>query len=190
MKKVNIYLAEGFEEVEAITVIDVLRRAGVDTTIVSVSSKREVKGAHNITVIADKTFEELDNKAADMLVLPGGMPGTTNLEKHEGLRELIKEFYHKEKYIAAICAAPSILGKMGLLESSMATCYPGFEKYLKGAIHTDDPVIRHKNIITSKGPGTAMLFAFELVELLVGGEIAEELRDSMIMQGEIKGNSK
>lgn len=183
MKKANIYLAEGFEEIEALTIVDVLRRAGVDINAVTVSNSKEVEGAHNITVLADKTFDEIDNKAADMLILPGGMPGTTNLEKHEGLKALIKEFYQKEKYIAAICAAPSILGKMGLLESSMATCYPGFEKYLKGAIHTDDLVIRHKNIITSKGPGTAMLFALELVEILVGREIAEELKESMIIQG-------
>lgn len=183
MKKANIYLAEGFEEIEAITVVDVLRRAGVETNIVAVSSAKEMKGTHNITVIADRTFDEIDNSAADMLILPGGMPGTANLEKHEGLRALIKEFYQKEKYIAAICAAPSILGKMGLLESSMATCYPGFEKYLKGAIQAEDLVIRSKNIITSKGPGTAMLFALELVEILVGKERVEELKESMIIQG-------
>ena len=183
MKKVNIYLAEGFEEIEALTVVDVLRRAGVDIDTVAVSNIKDVKGAHNITVIADKTFDEIDNKAADMLVLPGGMPGTTNLEKHEGLKTLIKEFYQNEKYIAAICAAPSILGKMGLLESSKATCYPSFEKYLKGAIHSDEPVIRHKNIITSKGPGTAILFALDFVEILVGKEKMEAIKESMIVQG-------
>jgi 4-methyl-5(b-hydroxyethyl)-thiazole monophosphate biosynthesis len=183
MKKVNIYLADGFEEIEALTVVDVLRRAGVDVSTVAVADKKETRGAHNIIVIADKIFDEIDNNAADMLVLPGGMPGTTNLEKHEGLKNLIKEFYHKEKFIAAICAAPSILGKMELLESSMATCYPGFEKHLKGAIHSDDLVIRHKNIITSKGPGTAMLFALDLAEILAGKEIAEELKESMIVQG-------
>lgn len=183
MKKANIYLAEGFEEIEAITVIDVLRRADVDVNIISISNAVEVKGAHNVTVIADSTFDEIDNKSADILILPGGMPGTANLDKHEGLKSLIKEFYKDEKYIAAICAAPSILGKMELLESSMATCYPGFEKDLKGAIHSDDLVIRHKNIITSKGPGTAMLFALELVDILVGREIGEEIKESMIIQG-------
>jgi 4-methyl-5(b-hydroxyethyl)-thiazole monophosphate biosynthesis len=134
-------------------------------------------------VIADQTFDEMDNDAADMLVLPGGMPGTANLEKHEGLRSLIKQFYHDEKLIAAICAAPSILGKMELLESSRATCYPGFEQDLKGAIHSDDLVMRHKNIITSKGPGTALLFALDLVEILVGKEMMENLKESMIVQG-------
>jgi 4-methyl-5(b-hydroxyethyl)-thiazole monophosphate biosynthesis len=183
MKTANIYLAEGFEEVEAITVADVLRRAEVDVNLVSVSNTTEVKGAHNITVIADKTFDKIDNRSADILILPGGMPGTKNLEKQEGLMALIKEFYKDEKYIAAICAAPSILGKMELLESSMATCYPGFEKDLKGAIHSDDLVIRHKNIITSKGPGTAMLFALEIVDVLVGREIGEEIKESMIIQG-------
>ncbi|MDF2521542.1 MAG: hypothetical protein K0R84_2170 [Clostridia bacterium] len=182
MKIVNIYLAEGFEEIEALAVVDVLRRAGVDVNTVSISKAKEVKGAHNITVIADYTFEDLKHAEAHMLVLPGGMPGTKNLDNHPGLKELIKEFYHEEKYIAAICAAPSILGKMELLESSMATCYPGFERELKGAILSDDLVVRHKNIITSKGPGTAILFALDLVEILVGKEKAEELKGSMIVQ--------
>ncbi|MDF2530834.1 MAG: ThiJ family intracellular protease [Clostridia bacterium] len=182
MKKVNIYLADGFEEIEALTVVDVLRRAGVEANTVAITNAKEVKGAHNITVIADKTFDEMDNNAADMLVLPGGMPGTTNLEKHEGLKSLIKQFYHEEKLIAAICAAPSILGKMELLESSRATCYPGFEQDLKGAIHSDDLVVRHKNIITSKGPGTALLFALDLVEILLGKEKMEVIKESMIVQ--------
>lgn len=182
MKKANVYLADGFEEIEAISVIDVLRRADVEVTTVSISNSQEVKGAHNITIIADKTFDELDNNEADMMVLPGGMPGTTNLGSHEGLKALIKEYYHNEKYIGAICAAPSILGKMELLESSMATCYPGFEKDLKGAIHSDDLVIRHKNIITSKGPGTAILFALDLAVLLAGREKAEQLKEQMIVQ--------
>lgn len=183
MKKVNVYLAEGFEEIEALTVVDVLRRADVEVATVSISNSKEVKGAHSIPVVADKTFDDADHNTADMLVLPGGMPGTTNLEKHEGLKSLIKEFYHSEKLIAAICAAPSILGKMELLESSMATCYPGFEEDLKGAILSDDLVIRHKNIITSKGPGTAMLFALDLVDVLVGREIAEEVKAGMIFKG-------
>ncbi len=182
MKKVNVYLGNGFEEIEALTVVDVLRRADIDVKTISVSKTKEVKGAHNITVLADKTFDEIDNNAVDMLVLPGGMPGTTNLEKHKGLKELINKFYQDEKFIAAICAAPSILGKMGILDSSNATCYPGFEKYLKGAIHSEDPVVRHKNIITSKGPGTAMLFALELVEILVGEKKKKDVKESMIIQ--------
>lgn len=182
MKVANIYLAEGFEELEAITVIDVLRRVEVDVNVISISHSKEVKGAHNITVIADYTFNDLKHSDAHMLILPGGMPGTANLDKHEGLKELIKEFYNDEKYIAAICAAPSILGKMELLESSMATCYPGFENDLKGAIHSDDLVIRHKNIITSKGPGTALLFALDLAEILVGRERVEVLKGKMIVQ--------
>lgn len=182
MKIVNIYLADGFEEIEAITVIDVLRRVGVDVNTISISKSKEVKGAHNITVLADYTFNDYKHSDAHMLVLPGGMPGTANLDNHPGLKELIKEFYHAEKYIAAICAAPSILGKMELLESSMATCYPGFEADLKGAIHSDDLVIRHKNIITSKGPGTALLFALDLAEILIGREKVEVLKGQMIVQ--------
>lgn len=183
MKKVNVYLGNGFEEIEALTVVDVLRRAGIDVKTVSISKTKEVNGAHNITVLADKTFDEIKNNTVDMLVLPGGMPGTTKLERHKGLRELIEEYYQNGKYIAAICAAPSILGKMGLLESCNATCYPGFEKYLKGAVQSDAPVVRHNNIITSKGPGTAMLFALELVETLLGNKKMEDIKASLLVQG-------
>ncbi|MDF2841267.1 MAG: hypothetical protein K0Q99_2039 [Clostridia bacterium] len=182
MKNAIIYLADGFEEIEALTVVDVLRRAGIGVTTVSISKEKEVRGAHDIRVIADNTFDEIDNNLAEMIILPGGMPGTANLEKHEGLKALIKDFYHSQKLIAAICAAPSILGKLELLESSKATCYPGFEKDLKGAILSEDLVVRHKNMITSKGPGTAMLFALELVEILMGKEKAEQLKDQMIIQ--------
>ncbi len=183
MKKANVYLAEGFEEIEAITVIDVLRRAGVDVTTVAAAKKKEVMGAHHIPIIADKIFEEHDNDIADLLVLPGGMPGTMHLEQHEGLRALIKDFYDSGKYIGAICAAPSILGKMGLLEDAEATCFPGFEKELAGAIFSEALVVQHKNIITSRSAGTAMLFALKLVELLVGKEKAMELKQQMLVQG-------
>jgi 4-methyl-5(b-hydroxyethyl)-thiazole monophosphate biosynthesis len=184
MKKANIYLAEGFEEIEAVTVIDVLRRAGLEVHTVAVSRQREVMGVHHILVAADKSFEEHDNSAADLLVLPGGMPGTANLEQHEGLRALIREFYESGKYIGAICAAPSILGKLGILEGAQATCFPGFEAQLKGAECSGKPVVQHKNIITSRGAGTAMLFALKLVELLAGPEKAAELKQQLLVQEE------
>lgn len=183
MKKVNVYLAEGFEEIEAVTVIDVLRRAGLEVHTVAVSKQREVMGAHHISIAVDQTFEEHDNSAADLLVLPGGMPGTVNLEQHEGLRALIREFYEGGKYIGAICAAPSILGRMGILQGAKATCFPGFEVQLKGAEFSKELVVQHKNLITSRSAGTAMLFALKLVEVLAGPEKALELKPQMLVQG-------
>ncbi|HYF75332.1 MAG TPA: DJ-1 family glyoxalase III [Candidatus Nitrosocosmicus sp.] len=184
MKRVNIYLAEGFEEIEAITVVDVLRRADFDARMISITGKKEVKGAHNITVTADELFENADNLGADMLVLPGGMPGTRYLGEHKGLREVILDFAERNKLIAAICAAPSILGRMGLLDGKKAVCYPGFEETLKGAVIGEDVISQEGNYITSKGPGTAIYFALRLVELLSDKETAEELREGMIVQGE------
>jgi 4-methyl-5(b-hydroxyethyl)-thiazole monophosphate biosynthesis len=184
MKKVNIYFAEGFEEIEAITIVDVLRRADVDAKMISISGKKEVKGAHGIEVTADELFENADNTGADMLVLPGGMPGTRYLGEHEGLKEVILDFAKNNKYIAAICAAPSVLGKLGLLDKKKAVCYPGFEDTLKGAVIGADIISQEENFITSKGPGTAIYFALRLVELLVGKEAALELREGMIVQGE------
>lgn len=181
MKKVNVYLAEGFEEIEAVTVIDTLRRAEVDVRMISITGKKAVTGAHRITVSADEIFEKADNVGVDMIVLPGGMPGTRYLEEHKGLREVIMSFDEKKKPIAAICAAPSIIGKMGLLSKKKAVCYPGFEDTLKGAEVCGEPVVKDGNFITSKGPGTAMYFALKLVEVLTDKETAEELRDGMIV---------
>lgn len=182
MKKVNIYLAEGFEEIEAITVVDTLRRAGIDARIISIADRKVVAGAHGILVEADEIFENTDNMGADMIVLPGGMPGTRYLGEHKGLREVLMHFAEKNKYIAAICAAPSILGKMGLMNKRKAVCYPGFEETLKGAEVSKEAVVQDGSLITSKGPGTAIYFALKLVELLSGKETAEELREGMIVK--------
>lgn len=183
MKRVNVYMAEGFEEIEAVTVVDALRRANVDARMVSITGQKEVKGAHGITVTADEIFEDSDNTGADMLVLPGGMPGTRHLAEHSGLKKIIMSFVEKNKPIGAICAAPSILGKMGLLDKKRAVCYPGFEETLKGAVIVKDIVSQDGNIITSKGPGTAVYFALKLVEQLAGREAAEKLHEGMIVQG-------
>lgn len=182
MKRVNIYLAEGFEEIEAVTAADVLRRARIDARTVSITGSHEVKGGHGITITADELFEAADNMGADMLVLPGGMPGTRHLGEHEGLREVLRSFAADKKYVAAICAAPSVPGGMGLLEGKQAVCYPGFEDELKGAVIGKGIVVQDENCITSKGPGTAIYFALKLVEILAGREKAEELGKSMILQ--------
>jgi len=183
MKRVNVYLAEGFEEIEAITVVDTLRRAEIDARMISITGKKNVAGAHGIVASADEIFENADNMGQDMIVLPGGMPGTRYLGEHNGLRKVIMDFAEKGKPIAAICAAPSILGKLGLLDKKEAVCYPGFEETLKGAVIGRNIVSHGGNFITSKGPGTAIYFALYLVELLRDKETAEELREGMIVQG-------
>ncbi|SHE28988.1 DJ-1 family glyoxalase III [Alkalibacter saccharofermentans] len=179
--KAAIFLAEGFEEIEALATVDVLRRGGISVKTVSVTEKFDVEGAHGITVLADILFEDTDFHGVDILILPGGMPGTRNLEKHKGLIELIKKFHNDKKWIAAICAAPKILGKLGLLKGQIATCYPGFEKDLEGAILSDESVVLSSNLITSRGAGTAVLFGLKLVEVLKNKETADELKEKMIV---------
>lgn len=132
-KKIAVHLADGFEEIEAISIIDVLRRADLDVIVVSVTRKAEVTGAHQIKVMADILFEEVDYDDVSMIVLPGGMPGAANLDAHSGLKSQIRKFVAENKPLAAICAAPLVFGNLGILEGEQAVCYPGFEKYLKGA---------------------------------------------------------
>ncbi|HAE62071.1 MAG TPA: DJ-1 family protein [Eubacteriaceae bacterium] len=179
--KAAIFLAEGFEEIEALATVDVLRRGGIDVKTVSVTGKFDVEGAHGITVLTDILFEDTDFHGVDILILPGGMPGTRNLEKHSGLIDLIKRFHKDNKWIAAICAAPKILGKLGLLKGQVATCYPGFEKDLEGAILSDESVVLSSQFITSRGAGTAVLFGLKIVELLKNKETADELKEKMIV---------
>lgn len=178
---VYLHLAEGFEEIEAVTVTDILRRGGIEVSMVSTSSGKQVTGAHGIAVIADLLFEEADYAACDMIVLPGGMPGTKHLSEHEGLREKIKQFMAEDRYVAAICAAPMILGELSLLEGKRATIYTDMEEHLKGAIFIDEPVVTDGHLITSRGPGTAAVFSLKLVEILQGALQAEELRKAMIL---------
>lgn len=181
MSKIFVFLADGFEEIEAIAIIDVLRRAELDTTTVSISKQFLVKGAHNISVQADILFEDLDPLMGTMLVLPGGMPGTKNLDAHNGLQRLIMEYYGKGKRIAAICAAPMILGKLNLLRNSEATCYPGYEEYLTDAILSKNRVAESGRIITSKGPGSAIEFALKIVETMSDTETAKRIAKAMIV---------
>lgn len=172
---IYVFLADGFEEIEGITVTDVLRRAGAEVKTVSVTESLTVKGAHGIKVQADMTFDEADDAACEMLVLPGGMPGTTNLLAHKGLVQKIRVLYERGKWVCAICAAPMVLTAAGILEGKNATIYPGMENYIEGANPAEGAVVRDGNIITSKAPGTAMKFALSLVEALYGKEKAERL---------------
>ena len=178
MSKVNVYLADGFEEVEGLTVVDLLRRAGIETDMVSIMGRKEITGARKIPVLADKLFEEQDDP--DVIVLPGGMPGTLHLKAHEGLADLIRKADKEGKLLAAICAAPTIYGEMGLLEGKNATCYPGMEDKLLGANWQEQRVVVDGNFVTSRGVGTAIAFALTLVTILKDEETAKSLANSIV----------
>ncbi len=182
MKKVLVHLANGFEEIEAITPVDVLRRAGCEVVTVSVTGKNEVTSRRGITVLADQLFKDADYDHADMILLPGGQPGADNLNKHEGLKKQILTYNEQGKMIAAICAAPLVLGSTGILKGRKATCFPGTEPQLTGATCTGNAVEVDGNIVTGKGPGVALKFSLRLTELLVGRAKADELRKAMIVE--------
>ena len=168
METVYLFFAEGSEEVEALAVVDILRRAGVETRIVSVTGDKMVTGAHGIRV------------EAAMLVLPGGLPGSYNLAGHEGLAEGIMQQYKAGKPLAAICAAPLVYGRMGLLKGLKATCYPGFEENLEGASYTGSLVEEDGLFITGKGPAAVFEFGYAIVAKLAGKDKAEAVRNGML----------
>lgn len=178
---VYVHLADGFEEIEALTVVDVLRRAEIAVKTVSVTGDKSVRGAHDIKVEADLLFEEADYGNCEMIVLPGGMPGTANLAKHEGLAKQLNAFAQSGKWLAAICAAPSVLGRMSLLKDKHVTSYPGYENQLIGAIYSEERVVQDGKLVTSRGPGTAIEFSLELVKLLKNEQTAAALRKAMII---------
>ena len=180
MKKVAVLLADGFEEIEALTVVDILRRASVYVDTVSITDEYKVRGSHGINVQTEDLFDEVNFVEFDMIVLPGGMPGTTNLDEHPGVKRVVEDYATSGKYVAAICAAPSILGGMGLLKGKRAACYPSVEDKLPGAVISRLPVVQDGNIITSRGMGTAIPFALELVTRMCGKEKADELARGII----------
>lgn len=181
--KILLFLADGFEEIEAIAPIDVFRRAEIEVLTISVTDTLAVEGAHGISVLADYCLNELDteNILEDaLLFLPGGMPGTSNLDQSTELKSLITKANNNKQFIAAICAAPSILGKMGILKSKKAICYPGFEQFLEGAdVATTETIVEADNILTSKAPGTAIPFALRIVEILKNKEVADRVKSDM-----------
>ncbi len=177
---IYVFFANGFEESEAIVPVDILRRAGFDVQLVSISNDKLVTGSHGITVKTDILFDETDFADAQMLVLPGGMPGTKNLDAHAGLCELLQDSSEKNIKMAAICAAPSVFGNLGLLNGEKATCYPGFEEQLLGAEFVEEPVVVSHQYITARGAGVAMQFGLKLVEELKGKKIADELATAVI----------
>ncbi len=182
MSRVCVFLAEGFEEIEGLTVVDLLRRAQIEVTTASVTGDLMVAGAHNICVKADTLAEDVDYESMDMVVLPGGMPGTKYLGEHPVVCEQVKAFAKADKWIGAICAAPSVLGGLGLLQGKEAVCYPGFEDKLEGAKVSCVPVKTDGKIITSRGLGTAIVFAGEIIANLKGQELADSILESVIYE--------
>lgn len=181
MNKNYVFLAEGFEEIEAMTPVDVLRRAGLDVKMVSITDSRTVRGAHGVAVTADKLFTELDFSDANWLILPGGMPGAKNLYEFKPLQDVLIAHNSKKGNIAAICAAPAVvLGQLGILDGKYATCYPGFENYLEKAMYRKDPVVSLNHVITANGPATALKFALAIIAAEIGYSAADDIGKQMM----------
>lgn len=181
MKKSYLFLADGFEEIEALTVVDVLRRAEMPLMTLSVNDNPVVTGAHGIPVVADELAQNISFEEVEWLILPGGMPGMTNLAASRPLCNLVKEHAEAGGFTAAICASPSILGMLGLLNGRKATCYPGFEHNLEGAIVTGERCSVDENITTANGPASATAFALSLVAQSCGEEKAQEVAAGMLV---------
>ena len=178
---IYMFLAEGFEEVEALAPLDIIRRAGLEIKTVGVGSKTVI-GSHGIPVTADITVYELSDSTPDMVILPGGMPGTKNLDANETVHKAIADAVKNGAYLCAICAAPMILGKLGLLVGKKATCFPGFEEYLAGAIVTGQKVAVDGKIITAKGMGAAVEFGLAIVAALKDEATADELAKAIMFK--------
>ena len=182
MRTSYIFLADGFEEVEALTCVDVLRRAGMPVTTVSINPGQEVTGAHGVTVIADSVFDENDYEDAEWLVLPGGVPGAPNLAAHEGVCDALEAQYRRGDKVAAICASPSVvLAPLGLLDQRRAVCYPGMESPVGGARWDTGSVAVDGNVTTGNGPAAAAPFALALVEQSMGRDVSDQVAAGMLL---------
>jgi len=181
MSRAAVLLIDGFEETEAVTVIDVLRRADIKVDVLGVE-KRRVVGSHHIALEADALLADHAGDRYQLVVLPGGMPGAAKLRDHDGVQAFLKAHHAAGRLVAAICAAPIALGKAGVLQGKRATCYPGFEEQLTGAdVQKTTPVVKDGNVITSRAPGTAMAFALALVEELCDEATSSKLATSMLV---------
>jgi 4-methyl-5(b-hydroxyethyl)-thiazole monophosphate biosynthesis len=180
MAKVYVFLADGFEDVEALIPVDVLRRGGVEVLTVSTNPDVMVESAHGVSICADIMFDEANYSDADLLMLPGGMPGASNLFAHEGVCEAVKAQFAAGKKVSAICAAPAVvLAQLGILDGKKATCYPGFEKMLTKAEYTGDLVTVDGNITTAEGPAAAFPYAYELLAQLVDKQTSDQIAEGM-----------
>lgn len=184
MGRTCIIMADGCEEIEGLAVVDILRRANLEITMVSLQKTVSVTGSHNITFLADAVFEEVNFQEFDAVVLPGGMPGTLHLLEHAGVHAVVKEFAAAGKLAAAICAAPSVLGAAGILNGRRAVCHPGFEEKLLGAEVVTAPAVTDGNIITSRGMGTAIDFGLAIVEYFKGEETVHDLKKALVYRQE------
>lgn len=180
MRRACVLLANGFEEIEALTVVDVLRRAGVDVKMASLAGRR-VTGAHGIAVVADQMLKAAAEETWDAVILPGGMPGSDTLRKSARVLALVRAQFESGRLVAAICAAPMALGAAGILRGRRATCYPGCEAELTGARVVAQRVVSDRNVLTSRGPGTALEFALALAQKLAGKPVAARLRKQMLV---------
>ena len=180
MKKLGVFMADGCEEIEALTVVDLARRAGIEVAMISITGEKLVKGAHGIDFHTDIPAEYMDFDMLDGIVLPGGMPGTLNLGANDYVQKITVQFASEGKLVSAICAAPSVLGEAGLLKGKKATSYPGFEEKLLGAETRTDTVVVDGNIITSRGMGTAIDFALAIIEYMLDKETADKLSAGII----------
>lgn len=179
---IYLFLADGFEEIEALATLDVLRRCGLDVTTVSINPTKTATGAHGIPVTADALFDTVDYSNAQALVLPGGMPGASNLLEHNGLREVLLAQHARQGIVAAICAAPMVLGQNGLLKGRQATCYPGFEELLTGATIVKELVVEDGDIITGRGPAAAVPFGCAIANRLVDAQIIDNVLKGMLFK--------
>lgn len=178
MARVALFLIDGFEEVEAVSTIDILRRGGVEVQTVSLMPGLDVKGSHDIQVKADSLLKDLAPQSFDLLAIPGG---TIAYLDHKGFMAVIEEAGKRGQKLAAICAAPSVLGALGILKGKKAACYPGFEERLPGATIVKDPVVTDGNVTTSRGPSTALPFALEILRILAGDKAANKVRDAILL---------
>lgn len=176
MSKVITFISDGTEEVECLTIIDILRRAGIEAPLISISDRRKITSSHGIIIEADSCFDEYDLGDADMLFIPGGLPGTTHMSDHEGLAELIRSYAAQGKRIAAVCAGPSVIGRLGLLAGHKATCFPGWEDKLIGAEYTGEEFVTDGQFTTGRGLGACVDMALELVRLLENEELALDIK--------------
>ena len=182
MPTAAIVFSNGCEEIEGLTVVDIARRAGIDVTMISVSGTKEVTSSHQVTFLTDATKNEVDYSEMDGIVLPGGMPGTLNLGADETVIQVIRQFARERKLVAAICAAPSVLGQEHILDGKKATCHPGFEDKLLGAEWVEQPVVVDDNIITSRGMGTAIPFGLAIVRYLLDEAAVEKVKQGLVYQ--------
>ncbi len=178
----HIFLADGFEEIEALATMDILRRCGLEVQTVSITGKRLITGAHGISTMVDSLYRYSGVSSSECIILPGGMPGAKNLMAYDGLRKTIINHNKGNRLIAAICAAPMILGQLGLLAGKRATCYPGFEDYLTDAVITGKLVEESNNIITGKGPGAVTEFAFAIARHFVSEEVVKKVQSDMMLE--------